>query len=83
MYRFCLTTVLSNNITVKVSTNTTEMIGRMKKAKEKYPDQIRIIITEQPEEIWTAFFPFGLTAHLLAHGSYQEKNENTAGGNSP
>ena len=83
MYRFCLTTVLSDNITVKVSTNTTEMIDRMKKAKEKHPDRIRIIIKKQPEEVWTAFLPFELAVPLLADDSYQEKNENAASGDSP
>lgn len=57
MNRFCSTTVLSDNITVRVSTNSSKMIGRIKKAKEKYSEQVRVMIEEQPEEIWTADFP--------------------------
>lgn len=73
MPRFCLTRVLSDNYTVRVSTNTAQMIDRMKKAKEKYPEQIKIVVEEQPEEIWTADFPLGLAVYMLAHHPLEEE----------
>lgn len=57
MNRFCSTGILADNITVRVSTNTPKMINHIKRAKEKYPEQIRVVVEEQPEEIWTADFP--------------------------
>lgn len=57
MKNFCTIIPLPQGDLVRLSTNRPKLIGSIKKAREKYPEAIKIIIEEQPEGIFTAHIP--------------------------